>query len=268
MLQVLDATDGDPVAIERADAGGDILLVCEHASRTLPASFGDMGLSAEALSSHIAWDPGALAVSMLLSKSLDATLIHQRFSRLVYDCNRPPEADAAMPPVSEIFTVPRNVDISAEERQARAEAIYFPFRDAVAAFIRGRQAAGRPCILVTMHSFTPVYNGNRRTVEIGILHDSDKRLADRMLARADADGRYVVRRNDPYGPADGVTHTLIEHGVKNGLLNVMIEVRNDLLKDEDSHRVMADYLADLLRSGVADLVQKTKDPGSGMPRSE
>ena len=267
MLQILEPTDGDPVAIERADAGGDILLVCEHACRQLPENFGDMGLPPETLSSHIAWDPGALAVCKLLSESLDAALIYQRFSRLVYDCNRPPEADAAMPAVSEIFTIPRNLDISFAERQARAEAIYFPFRDAVANFIRGRREAGRPCVLVTMHSFTPVYNGNRRTVEIGILHDSDKRLADGMLDRGDADGRYVIRRNDPYGPADGVTHTLIEHGVKNGLLNVMIEVRNDLLKDDVSHRVMADYLAGLLRAGVAALVQKTKDPGSGTPRN-
>jgi predicted N-formylglutamate amidohydrolase len=163
-----------------------------------------------------------------------------------------------MPAVSEIFSIPGNADISPEERQARAEALYFPFRDALAAFVAGRRKAGRPCVLVTVHSFTPVYHGVARPVEVGILHDTDKRLADRMLAHGVADGRYDIRRNEPYGPTDGVTHTLIEHGIRTGQFNVMIEIRNDLVKDEVGQRVMADYLADLLLKSIADLAKAQK----------
>ncbi|MDO9414608.1 MAG: N-formylglutamate amidohydrolase [Pararhizobium sp.] len=253
-MQILKFDDGDPVALENEDAKGPVLLVCEHASRTLPSRFGDMGLTADALESHIAWDPGALAVSRLLMQELDVALIHQRFSRLVYDCNRPPEADAAMPATSEIFPIPGNADISPEERQARAEALYFPFRDAISAFLMGRRKAGRPCVLVTMHSFTPVYHGVAREVEVGILHDTDKRLADLMLKHGEA-GPYDIRRNEPYGPADGVTHTLIEHGLKTGRFNVMIEIRNDLIQDEAGQKVMAGYLAGLLLKSIADLAK-------------
>jgi predicted N-formylglutamate amidohydrolase len=258
VLQILTLADGDPVAWENEDGQGPVLLVCEHASRRLPSRFGTMGLSPDILESQIAWDPGALAVARLLSERLDAALIHQRFSRRVYDCNRPPEAEAAMPAVSEIFSIPGNADISPEERQARAEALYFPFRDALAAFVVGRRKAGRPCVLVTVHSFTPVYHGVARPVEVGILHDTDKRLADRMLAHGVADGRYDIRRNEPYGPTDGVTHTLIEHGIRTGQFNVMIEIRNDLVKDEVGQRVMADYLADLLLKSIADLAKAQK----------
>ncbi len=92
-----------------ADRGEEpVLLVCEHASQRLPERIGSLGLSPDALSSHIAWDPGALAVCRLLSAALDATLVYQRFSRLVYDCNRPPEAESAMPQTSEIFAIPGN----------------------------------------------------------------------------------------------------------------------------------------------------------------
>lgn len=247
--------DGTPVAVENALASGPYLLVCEHASHRLPEKLGTLGLLPEVLTSHIGWDPGALAVSQMLVKSLDAALIHQRFSRLVYDCNRPPEAEAAMPAVSEIYDIPGNANISAGERQSRTEALYLPFRAAIADFIAARKAAGRPPVLVTMHSFTPVYHGRPRDVEIGILHDTDKRLADCMLAAAGKTRRHDVRRNEPYGPADGVTHTLIEHGLKNGLLNVMIEIRNDLIKDEAGQRVMADYLTGLLGESLQELSQ-------------
>lgn len=251
---LLTQAEGDPVAIDNADGRGEFLFVCEHASRRLPERLGTLGLSKDALESHIAWDPGALAVARHLAERFDGTLIHQRFSRLAYDCNRPPESDAAMPAVSEIYEVPGNRAMSAAERRARVEEIYLPFRDAVARFVSERRAAGRRLILVTMHSFTPVYFGNPRTVEIGILHDADSRLADRMLKIAtDGEVAYDIRRNEPYGPADGVTHSLVEYGVRNGLPNVMIEIRNDLIRDEISQRVMADYLEGLLAKSAAAL---------------
>src|SRR4051794_25781754 len=103
--------DGQPVAVDNADWSSPVLLVCEHASRRLPQRYGDLGLSQEALASHIAWDPGALGVAQQMSEGLDATLIHQRFSRLIYDCNRPPESPAAMRDVSEIFRVPGNENL-------------------------------------------------------------------------------------------------------------------------------------------------------------
>ena len=230
------------------------MLVCEHASHRLPQNMGTLGLGPEALESHIAWDPGALAVSQLMAEQLDAALFYQRFSRLVYDCNRPPEAEAAMPAVSEIFDIPGNAGLSAADRLARTKAIYDPFRKGLAALIAARTAAGRPTVLVTMHSFTPVYHGKPRSVEVGILHDTDTRLADAMLAAA-AGGGFDTRRNEPYGPIDGVTHTLIEHGLKNSLLNVMIEIRNDLVSDETGQRVMAGYLAGLLGEGLASMPQ-------------
>lgn len=255
MTKLLTEAEGSPVAVENSQASSPFLLVCEHASPRLPEKMGTLGLSPAALSSHIAWDPGALAVSELLVKSLDATLIYQRFSRLVYDCNRPPEAQAAMPPVSEVFEIPGNAAISAAERRARTEALYLPFRDELADFIAARKVSGRPPVLVTMHTFTPVYHGRQREVEVGILHDTDKRLADCMLAAAGKTKRYDTRRNEPYGPADGVTHTLIEHGLKNGLLNIMIEIRNDLVSDEIGQKVMADYLTGLLGESLASLSQ-------------
>ena len=248
--QFFSADEGDAVAVENEMGKHAVLLVCEHASRTLPARYGDLGLNEDVLSSHIAWDPGALAVARLLSEKLDATLIFQRFSRLIYDCNRPPESPSAMPVTSEIYDISGNRDLSEAERFARTAALYIPFHEAIASLVEKRKITGVGTVVVTIHSFTPVYHGRNRAVEIGILHDSDSRLADTMLA-AGAGSTFRIERNEPYGPQDGVTHTLRLHALADGLLNVMIEVRNDLIRDEEGQRKVAHLLAELLEKGIA-----------------
>lgn len=249
---ILTAAEGKAVTVENAAGTSPVLLVCEHASLRLPASLGTLGLSPDELKAHIAWDPGALDVAQRLSRSLDATLLFQNFSRLVYDCNRPPESPDAMPETSEIYAIPGNRDIPAAERQARIDEIYRPWQSTLAETITGRKAAGRESVIVTIHTFTPVYKGVTRAVEIGILHDRDSRLADAMLARAARQDDYRIERNEPYGPADGVTHTLVEHGVANGLLNVMIEMRNDLVRDEMGQARISRLLEALVSGSLAD----------------
>lgn len=247
---VLSETEGDCVAVEKPDGRSPVLVICEHASRTVPERFGDLGLSGEALNSHIAWDPGALAVARGISGNLDATLVYQRFSRLIYDCNRPPESPAAMPNASEIYPIPGNQLIDAAEREARTKALYVPFHRRIGDLLRNRAARGIASVIVTIHSFTPVYDGHRRDVELGILHDADDRFASRMLAAAGEAPLYNTQRNQPYGPADGVTHTLQLHGLANQLQNVMIEVRNDLIVDDVGQGVMADYLTGLIQHSL------------------
>ncbi|HEX2148431.1 MAG TPA: N-formylglutamate amidohydrolase [Pseudorhizobium sp.] len=254
-------SDGEPVAVGNAEGNGDVLLVCEHASLRLPERYGDLGLSEDALSSHIAWDPGALAVAQLMSRQLDATLIYQRFSRLIYDCNRPPESPAAIREVSEIFRIPGNENLCDAERSLRATSLYHPFQGRIREEIARRREAELRTVLVTIHSFTPIYFGKERAVEIGILHDTDSRLADAMLKAAAESSIYRVERNQPYGPADGVTHTLELHALPAGLLNVMIEIRNDLIADEAGQAVAADFLSGLLGKSIETLTENKNNGG-------
>ncbi|XDB00294.1 N-formylglutamate amidohydrolase [Sulfitobacter sp. LCG007] len=230
---------GRPANVIRPDGASGVVLVCEHACNFIPPGFRGLGLTPEAQVSHAAWDPGAFALAQRLSDRLDAPLVSSGISRLVYDCNRPPESPSAMPEKSEIFDIPGNRHMSAEDRLSRVVSYYDPFRRALAETIRDAGARA----LVTLHSFTPIYFGKPREVEIGILHDSDTRLADAMLEGAGRHTTLKVRRNAPYGPQDGVTHTLREHGLANGLPNVMIEVRNDLIADGAAQDAMAEMFA-------------------------
>ena len=166
---------------------------------------------------------------------------------MVYDCNRPPEVPSSNPAKSELIEVPGNRNLSIAERQARADAIYYPFCAAVSDVLDVR---GPDTVVVTIHSFTRVYLGKPRSVEVGLLHDSDSRLADAMLNRADMLPNREIARNEPYGPEDGVTHSLKKHALSRGLANVMIEVRNDLLRTPEDIAGMAKELLSLLRPAM------------------
>ncbi|THV24801.1 N-formylglutamate amidohydrolase [Peteryoungia ipomoeae] len=249
---ILAAADGDAVSVHNETGAGDVVLICEHASNRFPVSALDLGLSQEVRDSHAAWDPGALALAMLLSSRLDAVLIQANFSRLLYDCNRPPESPAAMPAKSEVYEISANVGLSAAERYARMAAFYVPFHDRISETFSARVGQGRRTVVITIHTFTPVYFGQPRSVEIGILHDADSRLADAMLALAPGEP-YRIERNAPYGPDDGVTHSLQLHALPGGHLNVMIEVRNDLVRDEPGLAAAAECLERMVSNALATL---------------
>jgi predicted N-formylglutamate amidohydrolase len=239
-----------PVMLENADGQSDVILVAEHAGRQLPPFVGSLGLDDEAMVSHIAWDIGVAELSRMLSRMLDAPLIMQRYSRLVYDCNRAFEAPDAIVTESDNIAVPGNAGLTAEHRKKRYEEIYMPFEAAIEALLQERKAVGIHSVLVTIHSFTPVYKGRQRHLDLGILHDADTRLADALMQQSRLENAFSTARNEPYAPADGVTHTLVRHGVNNGLLNVMFEVRNDLLGIGQSRMLWAQRLFSLLNHSL------------------
>lgn len=237
--------------VEGSERAGQYLIVCEHASRRIPENLEDLGLGPEHLESHIAWDIGASGVARELAVRLGGPLVSGAISRLVYDLNRPPSAHDATPAQSEATIIPGNRGLSTAEREARVEHVYRPFERALDAAIRQRPGLEA---LVTVHSFTPVWFGEPRDVEIGIVCGRDARLAERVLhvARDAAPGR-DIRLNVPYGPEHGVAHTLDRHGAANGLPSVMIEIRNDLIADEANHAALAADLAGWVRTAVASL---------------
>jgi predicted N-formylglutamate amidohydrolase len=251
----------DGVAIvreENPDGAGVFVVVCDHASNRMPDGYGSLGLSAEDLVSHIAWDPGALQVSRTLSAMLDAPLLWPDASRLIVDCNRDVDAPDLIAVASEGRPVPGNRDIGEPERMRRLEAVHGPYHQAIDRCLERRRAAGRPTGLVAVHSFTPVYLGRSRPWPIGIVFDDDRRLSDPIIAALEADPSLTVGVNEPYSPADRVYYTLTRHARPRGLPAVMIEIRNDLIADEAGQRAWADRLGAILAS-VSGIVSEQAD---------
>ena len=102
---LLGEEDVPPIHEDNAAGLSPFLLTCDHYGRLIPRVLGDLGLPADELTRHIAWDIGIAGVAEALSKQLDAHLIAQRYSRLVIDCNRPPTAPSSIPRISEATTI-------------------------------------------------------------------------------------------------------------------------------------------------------------------
>lgn len=244
--------DWTAVRVSGTDRRASLVVACEHASRRIPPELNDLGLDDVALTSHVAWDIGAVHVARCLGALLDAPVVECAISRLVYDCNRPPSAPDAIPARSEIFDIAGNRDLDEAARSARFERIHEPFHAALDETCRRQEEkTGRPIALVTVHSFTPVYLGTPREVEIGFLHDSDPELAQAALAAERARGSWRAELNAPYSAADGVTHTLACHAERRAA--VMIEIRNDLIADDEAGERMAEHLATTLRTALGTL---------------
>jgi predicted N-formylglutamate amidohydrolase len=246
---LLGTGDPPPVRLLRPEGAADFLLTADHAGRAIPRHLGDLGLPEEERARHIAWDIGIAGVTERLAAALDATAVLQAYSRLVIDCNRRPEWPSAIPAVSETTAIPGNEGLTAAEREARRLAVFQPYHDRIADLIDRRAAAGRRTLLIAMHSFTPVFKGVARAVEVGVLYNAgarDLRLAQIMLDLLRAEGNLAVGDNQPYAITGNSDYTVPVHGEGRGLPHVEIEIRQDLIGDDAGQARWADRLAGLL----------------------
>jgi predicted N-formylglutamate amidohydrolase len=241
---LLLGTEDVPPIREYNEAGrSPFFLTCDHYGRLIPRVLGDLGLPESELKRHIAWDIGIAGVAESLSKQLNAHLIVQRYSRLVIDCNRPPHVASSIPRISEATTIAGNEGISHEEAATRRAEIFDPYHRRIDGIIDARRAAGLPTVLVSLHSFTPVYAGIARPWHIGTLYQRDTHLPPLVLKGLRAEGDLVVGDNEPYAVSDDTDYTIPVHGEARGLMNTGIEIRQDLIADPAGQRAWAERLA-------------------------
>ena len=243
---LLGVNDTAPVFEQNADGCSPFLFTSDHYGRLIPQVLGDLGLPDSELVRHIAWDIGIAGVAERLSQALDAHLVAQRYSRLVIDCNRPPRAASSIPLFSDATTIPGNEGLSREDSELRRRAIFDPYHRRIDEVIDRRMAAMRATILVSLHSFTPIYAGVRRPWHIGTLYHRDKILPPLLLKALRAEGDLVVGDNEPYAVGDDTDYTIPVHGEARGLTNSGIEIRQDLIADQSGQQQWAERLAHIL----------------------
>ncbi len=213
----------------RSDAG--VLLICDHAVNTLPEGYGGLGLPRSELKRHIAYDLGAYAVTRRVAQALGVPAISARFSRLLIDVNRGLDDPTLIMRLSDGAVVPGNRQIDAEERARRVATYYEPYHLAIDDLIEQCMAAGVPPILLSIHSFTEVWKGARRPWHAAILWDRDYRFSVPLLESLRAEKGLVVGENEPYdGKLAG--DCMWQHGTRRGLAHTILEVRQDLIRDE------------------------------------
>jgi predicted N-formylglutamate amidohydrolase len=240
---LLGTADVPPVFEQNATGRSPFLLTCDHYGRLIPGTLGDLGLPAGELTRHIAWDIGIAGVAEALSKHLDAHLIAQLYSRLVIDCNRPPGAPSSIPRISEATTIRGNEGLAQEAAEARRQQIFDPYHRRIDEVIDRRLRDGVATVLVSLHSFTPVYAGIARPWHIGTLYHRDTRLPPLLLGLLRGEPDLVVGDNEPYAVSDETDYTIPVHGEARGLMNTGIEIRQDLISDQAGQQQWAERLA-------------------------
>jgi predicted N-formylglutamate amidohydrolase len=241
------AAVADPAIVLNPGALCPLLLVGDHAGRDIPPHLHRLDLPAGALGAHIAWDIGVAGLGAELSAGLGATFIAQRYSRLVIDCNRDPARADSIVEISDGVPIPGNAALTAEARAERTARIFRPYHDRIAAEIEARLAAGRPTILVCLHSFTAALSGAApRPWHVGVLHLGDSEASRRMLELLrGAFPVNLVGDNEPY-QMDGTDFTAPHHAIARGLGYLELEIRQDLIADPAGQAAMARLLGPLL----------------------
>lgn len=254
--RLLGAGDPAPVEVVRPAGTSPFFLTCEHAGRTFPARLGTLGLAGLDLDRHIAWDIGAAGVARELSARLDATLVLQRYSRLVVDCNRAPGTADFVIEVSEDTLIPGNRGLSEAAIDARAVDVFHPYHDCIHDLLEARTAAGRLTVAVSVHTCTPVYRGEHRPWHIGVMYEHDDRLAREMLdvLREEGEGAGLeVGDNEPYDMTSDKDYSMPRHGQGRGILHAGIEIRQDLVESEAGQREWAQKVERALRESLGRL---------------
>lgn len=244
-MRLLGADDPPPVCVHREHGAAPLVLIADHAGQRVPAALENLGLPQSELDRHIGWDIGIAGVTRRLSDLLDAVAILQRYSRLLIDCNRPPDAPGSIVQVSDGTVVPGNATLTAADADARVREVFDPYHQRIAQELDRRQALSPP-LLIAMHSFTPVFGGRARPWHAGVLYHRDTRLAHALLGALRAEPGMLVGDNEPYSVSDATDFAIPVHGEQRGLLHVELEIRQDLIADANGQAQWAERLARLL----------------------
>lgn len=239
-----------PFHILGASRPGRWLVTCDHASNRVPADVGggSLGIAAQDMARHIAYDVGAAGVAQALAERLNSPAILSDFSRLVIDPNRGVDDPTLVMQLYDGTIIPANRGIGAAEVQRRLDSLYHPYHAAYAQLAARRDDT----VILAMHSFTPCLKGRSpRPWQVGVLYSQlDPAFSQALIARLAAEPDLCVGENQPYAghlPGDSIDR----HGLQMGRLNTLIELRNDLIATETDQQHWADRLAPILQAVLA-----------------
>jgi predicted N-formylglutamate amidohydrolase len=240
---LIGAGDPPPFSYYNRQGKAPFLLVCDHAGRAFPAAMDCLGLAPWALKQHVACDPGAAALTRALADHFDAPAILGGYSRLLIDLNRRLELPSAIPSVSDGIAIPGNLEVDGHDRKQRIESFFEPYHAAIESRLGQAMAAGQVPALLSIHTCSPVFDRVTRPWHVGVMWDRDPRIARSMLEELRTMEGICAGDNEPYSGQHPNDYTIDFHAERQGLPCVGIEVRQDLVADDDGVRQWAGVLA-------------------------
>jgi len=209
-----------------------ILFIADHASNYIPKSLDNLGLNKNLFNTHIAYDLGIKELCIDLSKLLKSKCITGEYSRLIIDLNRGLSDPTLIPEIVDRKIIPKNINLSKNEKKNRISEVYNRYHNNIKRTIKSDHIT----ILISLHSFNPIFKNKKRNIHFGILSNQDRRLSNYIITEMKHRG-LKVGDNEPY-EGNLIGDTMYKHGLKNNLYHTLIEVRNDLLSSSTNvHRV-------------------------------
>ncbi len=223
-------------------------LFCDHATNALPGRYGSLGLSIDQVDDHIAYDPGAGAVTLALGERLNARSVHCGYSRLLIDPNRGLDRDDLVLEESDSVAIPGNQKLDWEEREYRIKTFYRPYHDFLDHELDTHEAQVEDPLIISIHSFCRALRcrDSHRPWQVGVLWKDDENSARQVIDELRQNG-LSVGDNEPYS-AKLYNYTVDRHVGARGLRHLTLEIRQDLIADENHVRQWADVLAEPLQA--------------------
>ena len=202
-----------------------ILIIADHASNYIPKKNNKLGLPNSFLNQHIAFDIGVKELSLDLSNQLKCRIIQGKYSRLLIDLNRDLNDPTVIPEIVDSKIIPGNIGLSKSEVRLRIKKIYNKYHYKINRIIKNKKVK----VILSIHSFNPIFKNKKRLLEFGILSNEDKNLSSIIIDQLRLQ-KLNVGDNKPY-KGNLIGDSMYRHGFRNKLPHVLIEVRNDLLSN-------------------------------------
>lgn len=216
------------------------VITVEHARMDRP----DSGFDGHdgVVASHWGWDPGAEAVARAVAVLTGWPVVLAGFSRLLADPNRAPQSPELSRREADGYPIQWNAPtaLGTVPGPDRMTSFYEPFHACVHAMLQRHPSAG----ILSIHSFTPVYLGKPRTLDIGVLFDHDEALAVNMLEQLQAAAPEAqIAYNEPYSGKNGLMYSPHLHATRSGRPAVELEIRQDLATDHTTRCMWSRHIA-------------------------
>lgn len=208
------------------------ILTCEHGGNEIPSAYSDLFQNKEELlQSHRGYDPGALQLFDKLQPLADKAF-YSTTSRLLVELNRSLNHKSLFS--EQTRTLPE------QQKKQLLKQYYKPYREQLEELIEDLVMVGHCVLHISVHSFTPVLDGQERMADIGLLYDP-KRSNEQQFCRAwkkallEENKNLVVRFNYPYlGTADGLPTYLRRKFKNEQYIGIELEVNQKYVQGPES----------------------------------
>ena len=225
-----------------------LLLTCEHGGNHIPIEYESyFNKHQSVLNTHRGYDIGSLDVFNSL-KTLAYYSKYSTTSRLLVELNRSLHHQYLF---SE-FSKP----ITHIEKQNIINNHYLKYRNEIESFVKSLTDKKDKIIHISVHSFTPFLNGNKRNCDIGLLYDpkrkEEKNFCKTLKYKIQASNPSIkVRYNYPYlGKSDGFTTYLRKQFSEENYLGIELEINQKLSTDNKMDATLKNILFNALNMTI------------------